>query len=125
MRWLALGVLLLAGCAWRALPPAPAPVTAAPLAEPAPFPVPQKLSLPHYRCDSGIEFDVRFGGGSAELVFADREQEIVLRDAGGTLPAHTVYSSTRIKVEFGLGDDGGEARIAFAFPPRQSRCSRG
>jgi hypothetical protein len=49
---------------------------------------------------------------------------MLLRDAGGTSPTHTVYSSTRIKAEFGLDPAGRGARLNFSAPPLQARCVR-
>lgn len=77
-----------------------------------------------YRCDSGDAFDARFGDGSVELVFASRGAEQLLRDAGGTLPSHTVYSSTKLKAEFGLDPSGRGAKLNFASPPIETRCVR-
>jgi hypothetical protein len=90
-------------------------MAAAPASKPQP---------PHYRCDGGLEFDVRFGDGSAELLFASREPQTLLRDAGGTSPEHTVYSNTSAKAEFGLGTDGREAKLNLVSPPLQARCVR-
>ena len=123
MRWLALAVLLLGGCASRVpLPPLP-PL---PPASPARVETPPAVAsgLPHYRCDGGDAFDVRFGDGSVELLFANREVEMLLRDAGGTSPAHTVYSSTRLKAQFGLDPAGRGAQLNFSAPPVQTRCVR-
>ncbi|HUR90441.1 MAG TPA: hypothetical protein VMZ74_15250 [Ramlibacter sp.] len=80
--------------------------------------------LPHYRCDGGLEFDVRFGDGSAELLFAGRDPETVLRDAGGTAPQQTVYSSTKLKAAFGLDPQERGAKINFVSPASEARCTR-
>jgi hypothetical protein len=99
------------------------PLPAAPPARIEPPPA-VTSSLPHYRCDQGDAFDVRFGEDSVELVFPNRSVEMLLRDAGGTSPAHTVYSSTRIKAEFGLDPAGRGAKLNFSAPPLQARCVR-
>lgn len=115
MRWILPASLLLGGCAAPVrVPPAPPAPQPAPLAAPAP------AKLPHYRCEGGLEFDARFGEGSVELRFASREPELLLRDAGGTTPQQTVYSSTRAKVEF----DGRDAKLNFVAPPVEARCRR-
>src|SRR5438309_784674 len=101
MRWLFVAVLLLGGCASHRAP-APPPVTETPTSPPPPRVEEKKPALPHYRCDDNTEFDVSFGDGSAQLSFANREPETVLRDAGGTSLSQTVYSSTKLKIEFGL-----------------------
>ncbi|MEJ6021503.1 hypothetical protein [Ramlibacter sp. PS4R-6] len=115
-RWLFSAVLLLGGCASSP----PAVVAPAPAAPPAPPPPVAVAKPPHYRCEGGLEFDVRFGDGSAELLFAAREPETLLRDAGGTTPQQTVYSNTSAKVEF----DGRDARLNLVAPPLQARCVR-
>lgn len=79
-------------------------------------------ALPRYRCENGLEFEVRFGDGSAQLRFASRAPELLLRDAGGTSPQHVVYSSTHAKAEFGLGADGREAKLNLVAPPVEARC---
>ena len=121
-RWLLSAVLLVAGCVAPRPEAVVAPAPAAPPASPAP-PAPvaaAKPALPHFRCEGGLEIDVRFGDGSAELLFASREPETLLRDAGGTTPQQTVYSNTSAKVEF----DGRDARLNLVAPPLQARCVR-
>jgi hypothetical protein len=95
---------------------APAPSLVAPSTPAAP--------LPHYRCDNDIAFDVRFADDSAQIVFASREPETVLRDAGGVTPEETVYSSTKLKAVFGLEPQGRGAKLHFASPPLEARCVR-
>jgi hypothetical protein len=127
--WIAVVFLVAAGCV--STPPAPTapapspPVTAppSPPAAPAP-PTAEKPKAPHYRCDQDIAFDARFGEGRVELLFASRDPEVLLRDAGGTSPQHTVYSSTKLKAEFGLGPDGNGAKLNFAAPPIEVSCKR-
>ena len=124
MRGLAIAVLILGGCASRAPQPAP-PETTVPLApRTIEAPRPPKQALPHYRCDNNVEFDVRFADGSAELRFAWREPETVLRDAGGVTPEQTVYSSTTVKAQFGLEPEGRGAKLNFTAPPLEVRCTR-
>jgi acetoin utilization deacetylase AcuC-like enzyme len=71
-----------------------------------------------------MDFDAHFGDGTVELVFASREPEQLLRDAGGTSPQHAVYSSTKAKAEFGLDPQGRGAMVNFASPPVSVRCVR-
>jgi hypothetical protein len=78
----------------------------------------------HYRCDQGLAFDVRFGADEAELTFPSRGSETLERDAGGETPQQTVYSSTKLKAEFGLGPDGRGAKLNFADPPLAANCRR-
>jgi hypothetical protein len=116
----------LAACASHP-PPALAPAPAsAPVATPAPPPAPTVSTpkLPHYVCGQDAAFDVRFGDGSAELLFASGESETLMRDAGGTSPQQAVFSSTRMKVEFGLDPDGRGAQLNVAQPPVSTRCMR-
>jgi hypothetical protein len=79
---------------------------------------------PFYRCDGGIAFEARFDDGAVDLLFAQREPEKLLRDAGGTSPQHVVYSSTALKAEFGLDPQGRGARLSFAQPAREAVCVR-
>jgi hypothetical protein len=123
MRWIAAAALLLAGCA--SPPVASPPVAPAPPAPPpaAPQAAAKPPQLPHYRCDGGIEFDARFGDGSVELLFKDRDPQTLLRDAGGTSPGQTVYSSTKAKAEFGLEPNGRGAKLNLVDPLVDTRCS--
>ena len=117
----------LVGCALRpAAPPAsPAPSPAqAPLPPKQPAAAATKPQLPHYRCEGAPGFDVRFGEDSAQLLFPDREPETLLRDAGGTSPQQTVYSSTSLKAEFGLDPSGRGAKLNFVAPPVEAHCVR-
>jgi hypothetical protein len=119
MRWLLPPLLLLAACATQPVPPpAREPV---PPAAPAVAMKPQPL---HYRCDQGLEFDVRFGDDEAQILVSGQEPETLLRDAGGTSPQHSVYSSTRAKVEFGLEPEGRGALLNLLSPPLETRCVR-
>jgi hypothetical protein len=115
----------LAGCATRpAPPPAPAGATQAPPPAVQPADVAQRPQLPHYRCDGAPSFDARFGDDSVQLLFPDREPETLLRDAGGTSPRQTVYSSTKLKAEFGLDPDGRGAKLNVVSPPVEAHCMR-
>ena len=118
--------LLVGGCAARPQPPvapvAPAPV--APPAAPVALAAPAPPAPPRYACDQGIEFSVRFVDGAAELDIAGKGRETLLRDAGGVTPQQTVYSSTKLKAEFGLEPDGRGARLNFVTPPIEARCTR-
>jgi hypothetical protein len=114
--------VLLAGCAAR---PLQAPAPEAPPAAPATdVPVSQAPPLPRYRCDHDLEFTVQFGDGSAQVDTASQGSETLLRDAGGETPQQTVYSSTRMKAEFGLGADGREAKVHLVSPPLEAHCVR-
>lgn len=124
-------LLLLGGCAPHSPPPVatgtapaepPAPAASAPAA--APPAKPQPAALPHYSCDQGLAFDVQFGDDHAKLLFASRESETLLRDAGGVTPQQTVYSSTKLKAEFGLDPGGRGAKLNFADPPLEVHCRR-
>ena len=129
MRWVAFAVLLLGGCASRPTPapvPGPPEQTAPSPPPPAP-PAPEQQKparLPHYRCDGGVDFDVQAGDDAVTLLFAAREPEKLLRDAGGVTPQQTVYSSTKLKAQFGLDPGGRGAQLNFADPPLQVHCSR-
>jgi len=100
---------------------APPPVPAAPAPAPAATPA---TALPLYRCDQGIEFSARFGEGTAELEIAGRGRELLLRDAGGLTPQQTVYSSTRLKAQFGLEPEGRGAKLNFVSPPIEVNCTK-
>jgi hypothetical protein len=67
-----------------------------------------------YRCDGGLEFNVRFGDGAATIDATTGGSQVLLRDAGGATPQQTVYSNERMRVEFGLGENGREAIVREA-----------
>ena len=121
----------LAGCAQSprstsAPEPLPAPAAAEPAVPVSPASVTAASSgLPHYKCDQGIEFTVRFDNGTAVVDAGPRGNDVLLRDAGGTTPQQTVFSNTRMRAEFGLGADGSEAVLHYASPALQTRCARG
>ena len=119
----------LCGCgAPPPLPVPPASPAAAPAALPAPTPAaaasaPSHVAgLPHYRCDQGIEFSVRFADDTAVLDAGGRGNDVLLRDAGGATPQQTVYSNPRMRAEFGLGTSGREALLHYAQPPVTAHC---
>lgn len=114
--WAFGAALVMWGCATQAPQATPSPA--------APAPSAANSQLPHYRCDGGLEFDVRFGDDSAELSFPARPAQTLLRDAGGTSPQQVVYSNTDAKVEFGLGAGGREAKLNFVSPAIEARCIR-
>jgi hypothetical protein len=117
--------IALAACASAPSPsePRPAPVPAPPHT-PSP-PVAQEVSAPRFRCDHDIEFTVHFGDGTAQIDAGPQGSETLLRDAGGVTPQQTVYSSTRLKAEFGLGPGGDEAVLHYAAPPLEVHCTKG
>jgi hypothetical protein len=113
-------LVLLTACA---VPPS-RQAAPAPLPAPASPPEAKVLATAHYRCDHDIAFTVRFADDSAQVDAGPRGSETLLRDAGGESPQQTVYSSTDMKVEFGLGPDGREAQLNFASPPIEAYCAR-
>lgn len=78
--------------------------------------------LPLYRCEQGLSFTVRFVDDTAVLTGA-RGDDVLLRDAGGE-GAQTVYSSARMRAEFGLGAGGREAVLHYPPAPEALRCVR-
>ncbi|HEY8048334.1 MAG TPA: hypothetical protein VIE63_04120 [Ramlibacter sp.] len=105
--------------------PAPVPIQQkAPEVSPAIVSPPKQAALPHYTCDGGIAFDVRFGDDDAQLAFNSRPPETLLRDAGGVTPQQTVYSNTALKAEFGVDPGGRGAKLRFADPPLEANCTR-
>lgn len=117
-------------CACTTAPPTqPAPASRpAPVAPTAPAPpapaATDGAALPHYRCEQGIEFTVRYSDGGALVDAGPRGREQLLRDAGGVTPQQTVYSNQRLRAELGLGPAGNEAILHYAAPPLQVRCVR-
>lgn len=97
---------------------------APPAVAPALAPAPPAAGLPRYRCDHGIVFTVRYGEDSAAIDAGPRGRELLLRDAGGVTPQHTVYGNERLKAEFGLGPAGREALLRVLEPPLVARCVR-
>lgn len=82
----------------------------------------QAASAARYRCEHNIEFTVRFVDDSAVIDAGPRGSETLLRDAGGATPHQTVYSSARMRAEFGLGVSGSEAILRYALPPLVAHC---
>ena len=78
--------------------------------------------LPLYRCEQGLSFTVRFVDDTAMLTGA-RGDDVLLRDAGGE-GAQTVYSSARMRAEFGLGASGREAVLHYPPSPDALHCVR-
>lgn len=108
-RWamaLAAAASLAAGCA--APPPSPDAGPAAPGRR--------------YQCEQGWTFSVRFVDNSAVLDAGARGREVLLRDAGGFQPQHTVWTNERMRAEFGLGADGREALVAAPVTAPPARC---
>lgn len=79
--------------------------------------------LPHYRCEHGIEFSVKFADDSAVLD-GSRGFDVLYRDAGGQGDKQTVYSNPRMRAEFGLGASGREAILRYPLLPLLARCVR-
>jgi hypothetical protein len=127
MKFLALGLLgagALLGCASAPTgssptqaPPAAAAETLAPAATPS-------ASLQRYRCDQNFDFTVRFMDDSAVIDAGSRGNDVLLRDAGGVTPQQTVYSSPRVRAEFGLGAGGREAILRYLSPQLVANCVR-
>lgn len=106
---------------------APAPTVPTTPAVPAPAAAassPGAAALPRYRCDQGIAFTVRQGEDSVTIDAGARGRHVLLRDAGGVTPRHTVYSNDGVKAEFGLGAAGDEAILRYQEPPLVARCQR-
>lgn len=79
---------------------------------------------PVYRCDNGLEFTARFVDDSVVLKGAGVE-DVLLRDAGGQGEQQPVFSSARLRAQFGLGASAREALLQYAAPPLAVRCQRG
>jgi hypothetical protein len=104
---------------------APVPTPAPPAAPATAASAPQRATgLPHYRCDQGVEFTVRFSDDTAVVDAGPRGNDVLLRDAGGATPQQTVYSNPRMRAEFGLGVTGREALLRYAQPPLSVHCKQ-
>ena len=114
----ALAAMLLGACAAVA----PARGADAPTASPGTAAAARGANVPHFRCDEGFEFDVRFGDDSAVLDAGAQGKETLLRDAGGATPQQSVYSNLRLRAEFGLGTTARESLLHYAAPPRDLHC---
>jgi hypothetical protein len=64
-----------------------------------------------FRCDDGRTLVAQLGADAVKLEGLPGGPEQLLRDAGGLTPRHTVYSSARLRAEFGLGEDGRSALL--------------
>jgi len=116
----ALAAAVLAACT----APPQAPPASAPASTVAPASAPAAAGLPRYRCDHGIAFTMQHGDDSVTIDAGARGRHVLLRDAGGVTPQHTVYSNDALKAEFGLGAAGNEAILRYAEPPLVARCVR-
>lgn len=124
-------LLALGGCATA---PAPAPSRpaadpAAAIAPPAPAaasaPAPQAVDGLRYRCEQDLMVSVHLASDSATVDAGPRGKEVLLRDAGGVTPHHTVFSNPRLRAEFGVGADGREALLHWLAPQAVTvRCTR-
>jgi len=63
------------------------------------------------RCEDGRTLVAQVGADVVQLEGLPSGPERLLRDAGGLTPRHTVYSSARLRAEFGLGEDGRSALL--------------
>jgi hypothetical protein len=117
---------VLAGCATRepAAPAVPPPVTA---------PVPASTSVSSaevaapgtfkLRCDDGLELRLRMLQDEVHVEGLPTGREVLLRDAGGVTPQQSVFSSPRVRAEFGLGAQASEAVVHLLQPaPRDLHC---
>ncbi|MDQ3059013.1 MAG: hypothetical protein M3R45_05750 [Pseudomonadota bacterium] len=79
-----------------------------------------------YRCENGAEFAARFTDDTAVLkaLKGARAQDVLLRDAGGQGAQQSVFSSPRLRAEFGLGAGAREAVLHYLQPPQVLRCVR-
>jgi hypothetical protein len=126
--WLAAAVL--AGCAVDAPPPrsaAPSPVSAPPHAAPsspaAPVPATDLPGAMRLACEDGVELRAVFQADQVLLSGLPAGAESLLRDAGGVSPRQSVYSSPRVRAEFGLGPEGREAAVHLLQSfPRTLHC---
>ena len=80
-----------------------------------------------YRCQNDVKgdftFTVRFADDSA-IINSNRGDDVLYRTAGGLTPIQTVYTSLRMRAEFGLGSTGGEAILRYLQQPLVVRCVR-
>ncbi|WP_298930405.1 hypothetical protein [uncultured Ramlibacter sp.] len=85
---------------------------------------PAQETRPRYTCEHGMAFVVRFVDDTAVLDGGPQGRDLLLRDAGGLTPQQQVYSSPRMRAEFGLGASGREARLHYPLLPLTVRCVR-
>lgn len=111
---LAAAAAALAGCAAvQALSPPPEPASAAPVG----------AAGWRYRCEQNLAIRVELNSDSATVDAGARGKEVLLRDAGGLTPQHTVFSNPRLRAEFGVGPEGREALLHWLQPqPESLRC---
>ena len=92
-------------------------------------------SAPFYQCEHGITFTVKFADNTALLSGVRmpssstgspgaRNQDLLLRDAGGQGAQQAFYSNPRMRAEFGLGASGREAILRYPLLPLVVRCLR-
>ena len=87
---------------------------------------------PAYTCEHGISFTVKFADNTALLSglrtpsgsSGTRDQDLLLRDAGGQGTQQAFYSNPRMRAEFGLGASGREAILRYPLLPLVARCVR-
>lgn len=75
---------------------------------------------PHYRCEQGIEFTVRFDRETAVLD-STRGFEVLHRLPGASPDS---YSNPRLSAQFGMGASGREALLRYPQLPLAARCAR-
>ena len=92
-------------------------------------------SAPLYQCEHGMAFTVKFADNTAllsgvRMPFSStgssgiRDQDLLLRDAGGQGAQQAFYSNPRMRAEFGLGASGREAILRYPLLPLVVRCLR-
>lgn len=119
---LAAAAAALAGCA---AVQAPSPPPAAPLQPEPATAAPAGTSSWRYRCEQNLAIRVELNSESATVDAGARGKEVLLRDAGGLTPQHTVFSNPRLRAEFGVGPEGREALLHWLQPQAESlRCER-
>ena len=82
-----------------------------------------QATLPHYRCEQGIDFSVNFVDDSAVLN-GSGGQDVLFRTAGGQGDMQRFYRNSRMKAEFGLGASGREAILRYPLLPLVVRCAQ-
>ncbi|MEO7886725.1 MAG: hypothetical protein ABI893_01205 [Polaromonas sp.] len=80
-------------------------------------------STARYRCEQGMEFNVKFVDDTA-ILDAASGSSLLFRDAGGQGAQQTVYSNPQMRAEFGLGANGREAMLRYPLLPLTTRCVR-
>lgn len=116
----ALLVLVLAGCGLTRVPPAsPAAVSPEPLrsAEPASAAAKDGAGPIPLRCANGLTLSLRPLEDMVRLEGLPEGPEILLRDAGGVTPQHSVFANARWRAEFGVGPAARGAVLHPLQPP--------